>query len=107
MGILGKIRGSKILKATGKIIGSLSILPTLMVSKAYAQDLSPITNMIEIIRAAIIGPIGIGISAVAIAVVGILFFSGRAPWQALAATFAGVVLVLSANVILGGFAGSS
>ena len=79
-------------------------LVALATGPAYAQDLSPIQTMLETIEAALTGPIGIAVATLAFIGTGFMCMMGRLNWGWFAAVFIGVVLIFSADTIVGGFA---
>ena len=71
---------------------------------AAAQDLSPISGMLETIAAALTGPIGQALAVIAVIVAGIALIAlGRFDAGYLAALVIGVVLILQADDIVAGF----
>ena len=72
-------------------------------SPALAQDLSPITSMLNSIGTALTGPVGRALGLVALAAVGILFMLGRMNWMFAASIFVGLVILFGASTILAGF----
>lgn len=76
----------------------------LAASPAAAQDLSPISNMLETILDALTGPIGAGLAAIGVVVLGyLLIFTGRVSPGFVAALVIGIVLVFSAVTVIDGF----
>ena len=75
----------------------------LIASPALAQDLSPITSMLQTIGTALTGPLGQGLGLVAVAAIGILFLTGRMNWIYAASVFVGLVILFGAATILAGF----
>lgn len=86
-----------------KAIGSAIFMTLLISSPAFAQDLSPITTMLQNIGTALTGPVGRGLGLVALAAVGILFLMGRMNWVFAASVFVGLVILFGAATILAGF----
>ena len=74
-------------------------------SPAASQDLSPIATMFETILAAMTGPIGVAVATLAIIGVGLTCLFGRVNFGWFGAVVVGVVLIFSADTIVGGFAG--
>jgi len=72
-------------------------------SPATAQDLSPITTMLQSIGAALTGPVGRALGLVAIASIGIIFLMGRMNFVYAASVIVGIVILLGAATILSGF----
>lgn len=104
MGVLMVFNYGK--ETIGKLKGVyLPLIMTLLgASPAFAQELSPITNMLTIVGTALTGPIGQAASLIAIIAVGFGAFFGRISWAFAGSVFLGIVLIFSASVILGGFA---
>lgn len=98
MGIL-----SSILRKSGRL-GLFAGLATLVLaSPAAAQDLSPITTMLQAIGTALTGPVGRALGLVALAAVGILFLTGRMNWLYAGSVVVGLVILFGAATILAGF----
>lgn len=74
-----------------------------LTSPAAAQDLSPITNMLQSIGTALTGPVGRALGLVALAIVGILFLTGRMNWLYAGSVVVGLVILFGAATILAGF----
>ncbi|MBL4891961.1 MAG: TrbC/VirB2 family protein [Rhizobiaceae bacterium] len=72
-------------------------------SPATAQDLSPITTMLQSIGTALTGPVGRALGLVAIASIGIIFLMGRMNFVYAASVIVGIVILLGAATILSGF----
>lgn len=70
---------------------------------ALAQDLAPINDMFTAIGAALTGPLGRAIGLVAIAAVGIAFFTGRMNWMFAGSVVLGLAMIFGAGTILAGF----
>lgn len=86
-----------------KAIGSAVFITLLISSPAFAQDLSPITTMLQNIGTALTGPVGRALGLVALAAVGIFFLMGRMNWVFAASIFIGLVILFGAATILSGF----
>ena len=82
----------------------IGLLLVLAASPALAQDLSPVSDMIENIITALTGPIGRGLAVLALVGAGVMMFFGRLNWPVFLAIFVGVVLIFSAQTIVDGFA---
>ena len=82
----------------------LSLLLVLASNPALAQDLSPVSDMIDNIITALTGPIGRGLAVLALIGAGVMMFFGRLNWPVFLAIFVGVVLIFSAKTIVDGFA---
>lgn len=84
----------------------LAVLPIFLVAAepALAQDLSPVTNMLQVVADAITGPIGRLVAILTVVAAGFALFTGRMNWPWFLAIFIGVVLVFSAATIVDGFA---
>lgn len=79
-------------------------LGTILISSpAAAQDLSPITTMLQSIGTALTGPVGRALGLVALAAVGILFLTGRMNWLYAGSVVVGLVILFGAATILAGF----
>ncbi|GAW35537.1 TrbC/VIRB2 family protein [Roseovarius sp. EC-HK134] len=76
----------------------------LAASPAVAQDLSPVSDMIDTVVDAVTGPIGRGLGVLALVGSGVMMFFGRLNWPIFVAVFVGVVLIFSAETIIDGFA---
>ena len=94
MGILTRSLG---LVATGLAVLAVTTTP------ALAQDLAPINTFFQNIGNALTGPTGRVIGLVALAGLGILFFTGRIPLMAALSVLLGLVVLYGAPTILGGF----
>ena len=70
---------------------------------AFAQDLSPITQMLTAVGTALTGPLGRAAGLVALAVCGLLFMTGRMSWQFAASVIIGLVILFGSATILAGF----
>ena len=82
----------------------IGLLLVLAANPALAQDLSPVSDMIENIITALTGPIGRGLAVLALVGAGVMMFFGRLNWPVFVAIFVGVVLIFSAEAIVDGFA---
>ena len=71
---------------------------------AFAQDLSPVTDMLDTVVEALTGPIGRLIGIIAIVGAGIMMLIGRLNWMIFVGIFVGIVLIFSAAAIVDGFA---
>lgn len=76
----------------------------LMAAPALAQDLSPINDMFTAIGTALTGPLGRAIGLVALAAVGLAFFTGRMNWMFAGSVVIGLAMLFGAGTILAGFA---
>lgn len=84
--------------------GFVALLATLIFSSpAAAQDLSPVTTMLQTIGTALTGPVGRALGLVALAAVGILFLTGRMNWLYAGSVVVGLVILFGAATILAGF----
>jgi type IV secretion system protein VirB2 len=83
------------------LVGMILILAA---NPALAQDLSPVSDMIDNIITAVTGPIGRGLAVLALVGAGVMMFFGRLNWPVFVAIFVGVVLIFSAEAIVDGFA---
>lgn len=90
-------------KRTLAIAGTALGVGLVAASPAMAQDLSPITGMLNSIGTALTGPVGRALGLVALAAVGILFMLGRMNWMFAASIFVGLVILFGASTILAGF----
>ena len=86
---------------TRLVIGLLLVFAA---SPVLAQDLSPVSDMIDNIITALTGPIGRGLAVLALIGAGVMMFFGRLNWPIFLAIFVGVVLIFSAQTIVDGFA---
>ncbi|UFF53339.1 TrbC/VirB2 family protein [Pseudosulfitobacter pseudonitzschiae] len=82
---------------------ALAALLMLAAAPALAQDLSPVSDMIDNIIDAVTGPIGRGLGVLARGIRCHDVF-GRLNWPIFVAVFVGVVLIFSAETIIDGFA---
>lgn len=82
----------------GKCLLLISINP------ALAQDLSPISDMLETFIDALTGPIGRGLSIIAVIASGFAMLIGRLNWMYFIGVLIGAVLVFTAEDIVDGFA---
>lgn len=80
-----------------------AIVMLMLVSPSFAQDLSPVTNMLQTIGDALTGPVGRALGLVALAAVGILFLTGRMNWLYAGSVVVGLVILFGAATILAGF----
>ena len=94
MGIL-----TRALRALG-LSAALSFIST----AAMAQELSPITNMFTAIGDALTGELGRAIGLVALAVIGVMFATGRMNWISAVSVVVGLAIVFGAGTILSGYA---
>ena len=76
-------------------------------SPALSQDLSPISTMLTTIVTAMTGPIGVALATLAIIGVGLTCLFGRLNFGWFGAVVAGVVMIFSADTIVGGFGGGA
>ena len=82
----------------------IAFATTLLIAPpAAAQDLSPITTMLQTIGTALTGPVGRALGLVALAAVGILFLTGRMNWLYAGSVVIGLVILFGAATILAGF----
>lgn len=72
-------------------------------TRASAQDLSPIQNVLETVEAALTGPIGIAVATLAVIGTGFMCMMGRLNWGWFASVIVGIVLIFSAGTIVAGF----
>ena len=82
----------------------LGLLLVMAAHPALAQDLSPVSDMIDNIITALTGPIGRGLAVLALVGAGVMMFFGRPNWPVFVAIFVGVVMIFSAEAIVDGFA---
>lgn len=80
------------------------VLMVFAASSAQAQDLSPISTMLETIITALTGPVGQGLVIVALVAAGVAMLIGRLNWMYFVAVLVGAVMIFSAEAIVGGFA---
>ncbi len=90
-------------------IPSLSILAAMLLMMtsgiASAQDLSPVSNMLASVEAALTGPIGKSIAVIAVIGVGFACLLGRLNWTLFGMVLVGCVLIFFAGDIIDGFTG--
>ena len=98
---LSHIRARRARLAGALGLGALAAL--VAATPAAAQDLSPITSMLQSVGTALTGPLGRALGLVALAAVGVLFLMGRMNWMFAASTFVGLVILFGASTILAGF----
>jgi len=82
---------------------ALALVLVLAANPALAQDLSPVSDMLDTIITALTGPIGRGVAVLALVAAGFAMFFGRLNWPWFLAILFGVVLVFSAEAIVDGF----
>ena len=82
----------------------LLVAVALFAHPAFAQDLSPVTDMLDTVVEALTGPIGRLIGIIAIVGAGIMMLIGRLNWMIFVGIFVGIVLIFSAAAIVDGFA---
>ena len=82
---------------------ALVLLLLVAANPALAQDLSPVSDMIDNVITAATGPIGRGLAVLALVGAGVMMFFGRLNWPVFVAIFVGVVLIFSAETIVDGF----
>lgn len=68
-----------------------------------AQDLSPVSSMLNRVVNAMTGPIGKAIATLAVIGAGFMMFTGRMNWIWALLVLLGAVLVFSAKAIVAGF----
>lgn len=73
------------------------------VTPAAAQDLSPITTMINNVATALTGPVGIALGVLALAIVGVSLAMGRLDFVRAGAVFLGLAILYGAAAIQAGF----
>ena len=73
------------------------------VAPAFAQDLSPINDFFQTVGDALTGTTGRAIGLVAVAGLGVLFFTGRLQLMASLSIGLGLVILYGAATILSGF----
>lgn len=100
MGILTPTPNKKLIIKVGALSWLLGLL---LVSPAAAQDLSPITTMLQTIGTALTTTVGRALGLVALAAVGILFLTGRMNWLYAGSVVVGLVILFGAATILAGF----
>lgn len=98
MGIL-----TSILRKGGQASLFATFATLMLATPAAAQDLSPITTMLQSIGTALTGPVGRALGLVALAAVGILFLTGRMNWLYAGSVVVGLVILFGAATILAGF----
>ena len=112
MGILVRLaargRAARICRRTANrhalALGGATLgLGLLAASPAFAQDLSPITTMLNSIGTALTGPVGRALGLVSLAAIGILFMMGRMNWMFAGSIVVGLVILFGASTILAGF----
>jgi len=81
----------------------LTFLAVMIVTPALAQDLSPVTTMLDTVGTFLTGPFARSLGLIAIAAAGVLFMLGRMHWLFAGSVIIGIVIVLGAATILGGF----
>ena len=90
-------------------MASLSILAAMLIMMsngiASAQDLSPVSNMLASVEAALTGPIGKSIAVIAVIGVGFACLLGRLNWTLFGMVLVGCVLIFFAGDIIDGFTG--
>lgn len=92
-----------ILKSPLKLMAFAIIIGASMTTPVLAQDLSPVTSMLQSIGTALTGPVGRALGLVAVAAIGILFLTGRMNWLYAASVVVGLVILFGAATILAGF----
>ena len=75
----------------------------LTIAPAAAQDLSPITTMINNVANALTGPVGIALGILALAIVGVTLAMGRLDFVRAGAVFLGLAILYGAAAIQAGF----
>ena len=73
------------------------------ITPAAAQDLSPITTMINNVADALTGPVGIALGVLALAIVGVSLAMGRLDFIRAGAVFLGLAILYGAAAIQAGF----
>jgi len=96
MAILTRLRAAQTL--------AIGVSAAAIAAPALAQDLSPINAMFTTIGTALTGPLGRAIGLVALAAVGIAFFTGRMNWMFAGSVVLGLAMLFGAGTILAGFA---
>lgn len=102
MAVLTRLRAP--LTACGLAALAAAIMVAVAPAPALAQDLSPINAMFTTIGTALTGPTGRAIGLVALAAVGIAFFTGRMNWMFAGSVVLGLAMLFGAATILAGFA---
>ncbi len=95
MGILKKIDVKSVALLALVMVGTF-------VNPAFAQDLSPITQMLTNIGNTLTGPLGIAAGLVALGAVGLLFMTGKMHWGFAGSVLLGMIILYSAATILAG-----
>lgn len=90
--IISKFNGEKFFS----IVVTAAVMALIMVTPSAAQNFDGVTTFLDAIVAAITGPIGVAISALAVIAVGFSFMTGRMDW-----TFA-VSIVIGIAIVFGG-----
>ena len=103
MGILTPTRVRARTLRYSKLTAATLGVGLLAASPALAQDLSPITTMLNSIGTALTGPVGRALGLVSLAAVGILFMMGRMNWMFAGSIVVGLVILFGASTILAGF----
>lgn len=91
-------------QADFKLIALLAPLLTVCANPSMAQDLDPLSDMLDNVIDALTGGVGRGIAILAVVVIGYMGFVGRMDWTRAMMVCAGIVLVFSAATIVDGFA---
>ena len=100
---LSKLRAGAISAPELRALG-LSAALSFVATAAMAQELSPITNMFTTIGDALTGELGRAIGLVALAVVGVMFATGRMNWISAVSVVVGLAIIFGAGTILSGYA---
>lgn len=91
------------MKFTKYLVGA-AFAAGIAVEPAMAQNLDPITNMLQNIATALSGPIGRLIAIIAWIAAAFSFFTGRVNWVWLVAITIACVIAFNADTIVDGFA---
>lgn len=103
MMIISKVRGLAARTTTGWPRLWLALVAAVMAGPAAAQDLSPISGMINTVVKALTGPIGGGLAILGVLFIAFMLLLGNVRWGAVVSVFVGIVLIFSAPAIVAGF----
>ena len=82
----------------------VALSAVIIAEPAMAQNLDPITNMLQTIATALSGPIGRLLAIIAWIAAAFSFFTGRINWVWLVAITVACVIAFNADTIVDGFA---
>ncbi|WP_217577438.1 TrbC/VirB2 family protein [Mesorhizobium sp. GbtcB19] len=87
-----------------ELLFGLAVITLLSTNPSFAQDFSGVQTFLGAIVAAITGPIGVSVSALAVIAVGFSFMTGRMDWTFAVSVVVGIAVVFGGASFVSGLA---